>query len=585
MKLINKINIEYFRSLKSVHIENINHLNIFSGKNDIGKSNILKALDIFFNKKSISFIDDFNKERLNEVRKESIKGRQYIRITIEFINPGGYKTLPKYFSVSKTWDRKGNMLEGVKDNFDFLEKKGKYKFKNKEISRRSLTALLNRIRYTYIPAIRDEMFFSSLLNKLQETIFEVEERKNNYDFQDKIVDFNDTVKKLTEKLNEEFKIVSGVSSSLSFPNNIAEIFQRLIIDTDAGVYKIPLKLRGDGIRLRYIPTILNYISQNSRFIEIWGFDEPENSCEYSLSNQVARQFVEEYSKKTQIFVTSHSFHFIAIEDDRTSKYRVFRTNEDINTQIVQIDKVTSLLLDENLGILDINKKLSALYTSMLEEKKQMDEIKNKITKYQLPHLIFEGKTDNLLFKIAYSKLFNEPIDNYYKLCDHTITDSGTSVGSGARFVNEFLINHISKISTDNTIIAVFDADFTGVNEIKALKKIFVEISNETEQYYLFQHKFKKNVYAMTLVTPEHRKVFFSKKYPQYCYITTELLLDDMVISNDNRKYPTLFDKTVFSFQGNKNAFAERIELNKETIDFKGFKPTFDLISKIITFNE
>lgn len=270
MKLINKINIEYFRSLKSVHIENINHLNIFSGKNDIGKSNILKALDIFFNKKSISFIDDFNKERLNEVRKESIKGRQYIRITIEFINPGGYKTLPKYFSVSKTWDRKGNMLEGVKDNFDFLEKKGKYKFKNKEISRRSLTALLNRIRYTYIPAIRDEMFFSSLLNKLQETIFEVEERKNNYDFQDKIVDFNDTVKKLTEKLNEEFKIVSGVSSSLSFPNNIAEIFQRLIIDTDAGVYKIPLKLRGDGIRLRYIPTILNYISQNSRFIEMIG---------------------------------------------------------------------------------------------------------------------------------------------------------------------------------------------------------------------------------------------------------------------------------------------------------------------------
>ena len=72
----------------------------------------MKALDIFFNKKRIWFINDFNKERLNAVRKESIKGRQYNRITIEFINPGGYKTLPKYFSVSKTWDRKGNMLEG-----------------------------------------------------------------------------------------------------------------------------------------------------------------------------------------------------------------------------------------------------------------------------------------------------------------------------------------------------------------------------------------------------------------------------------------------------------------------------------------
>lgn len=55
MIIISKIKIEYYRSLKNVSIKNLNHLNIFSGKNDIGKSNVLKALDTFFNKNKIQF--------------------------------------------------------------------------------------------------------------------------------------------------------------------------------------------------------------------------------------------------------------------------------------------------------------------------------------------------------------------------------------------------------------------------------------------------------------------------------------------------------------------------------------------------
>ena len=70
MIIISKISIEYYRSLKKVSIKDINHLNVFSGINDIGKSNVLKALDAFFNKPKINFLDDFNKERLSEVRRK-----------------------------------------------------------------------------------------------------------------------------------------------------------------------------------------------------------------------------------------------------------------------------------------------------------------------------------------------------------------------------------------------------------------------------------------------------------------------------------------------------------------------------------
>jgi AAA15 family ATPase/GTPase len=581
MIIISKISIEYFRSLKSVTIKNVNHLNVFSGKNDIGKSNVLKALDTFFNKNKIQFIDDYNKERLSEVRKESIKGKQYIKITLEFNNTGTYKTLPATFTVSKSWDRDGNLIENLKDNFESLSKKGRIEHEKIKTARTSLTKFLNKIRFTYVPAIRDEQFFSYLLNKLQETIFEVEERKKNQTFQESIQGFNDTIIELTSALNSEFEIVSGISSSLSFPNNISEIFQRLIIDTKSGEHNIPLRLRGDGIRLRYIPTILNYISENSKYFEIWGFDEPENSCEYSLSKKIAEQFSNDYSKKTQIFVSSHSFHFISLSNENTSKFRVFRNEGNPNTEVIQIDDSNRNLLSDELGILDINNELAKLYASLTIEKSQIHITKEKLKNIQKPYLIFEGKTDNKLFELAYDALYNKSIAADYTLCEHLTTIDGSTIGSGANFINQFMYNHISKTPTNNKVIGIFDYDTMGFNEIVGLKKVFNKLDLATDGFLLFQHKIKQNVYVMSLVTPNHRLNFTHKIRAEYCYLSTELLLLDEVIPLPNRHFLTLFDKSVFSFTGDKNSFAEKIDNNKATVDFNGFKPTLEIIDRII----
>jgi len=581
MIIISKITIEYFRSLKSVTIKNVNHLNVFSGKNDIGKSNVLKALDTFFNKSKIQFIDDYNKERLSEVRRESIKGKQYIKITLEFNNTGTYKTLPTTFTVSKSWDRDGNLIENLKDNFESLSKKGKIEHEKIKTARTSLTKFLNKIRFTYVPAIRDEQFFSYLLNKLQETIFEVEERKKNQTFQDSIQGFNETIIDLTSTLNSEFENVSGISSSLSFPNNISEIFQRLIIDTKSGEHNIPLRLRGDGIRLRYIPTILNYISENSKYFEIWGFDEPENSCEYSLSKKIAEQFSNDYSKKTQIFVSSHSFHFISITNENTTKFRVFRNEGNPNTEVIQIDDSNKNLLSEELGILDINNELAKLYASLTKEKSQIDITKEKLKNIQKPYLIFEGKTDNKLFELAYEALFNRSISTDYILCEHLVTNDGGTIGSGASFINQFMYNHISKTPTNNKVIGIFDYDTMGFNEIISLKKVFNRLDIASDNFLLFQHKTKQNVYVMSLVTPNHRLDFTHKTKAEYCYLSTELLLQDLVIPLPNRHFLTLFDQRVFSFSGDKNSFADKIEKIKATVDFNGFKPTLEIIDRII----
>ena len=64
----------------------------------------------------------------------------------------------------------------------------------------------------------------------------------------------------------------------------------MFINTTQGNFHVPLDFRGQGIKMHYIPSILHYISTISPKYFIWGFDEPENSCEHSLSSLIANKF-------------------------------------------------------------------------------------------------------------------------------------------------------------------------------------------------------------------------------------------------------------------------------------------------------
>ncbi len=107
MNVIKRIEIQYFRSIYSTTIKDIDNICILTGKNDVGKSNVIKALNLFFNNKidlehEFDFEENFNLKRLEEVRRNSVKGKQFIRIKITF-NRDNYseKTLPSTFSVTK----------------------------------------------------------------------------------------------------------------------------------------------------------------------------------------------------------------------------------------------------------------------------------------------------------------------------------------------------------------------------------------------------------------------------------------------------------------------------------------------------
>ncbi|WP_241087032.1 AAA family ATPase [Candidatus Vondammii sp. HM_W22] len=108
MKIISKIEINYFRSIYSVNLTNNNDINVLIGGNDSGKSNVLKALNLFFNNQTelqngFDFSDDLS--RLRESQARATKGRAFLWVRITFNNFLKWKSLPEKFSVKKTWNR------------------------------------------------------------------------------------------------------------------------------------------------------------------------------------------------------------------------------------------------------------------------------------------------------------------------------------------------------------------------------------------------------------------------------------------------------------------------------------------------
>jgi predicted ATP-dependent endonuclease of OLD family len=393
MKFINKIVIKYFRSVYNLNFENISEtLTVFTGKNDVGKSNILRALNLFFNgetdvSEKILFERDFSKIRKKEIKEKS-KERQLISIAIEFKSPSSYASLPRTFWVTKIFDRY-NQIQIILDNTIPTR------------SQASVTRFLNSIEYTYIPAIKDKDTFNQVLNKL---------KTNLPDFADNLLsDFNKKIKAYGSDLRFDLKSKINLSPYLTLPSTMQELLVSLDFSIDDDIITTSLSQRGDGIRCRFIPAIMNYIAINSKKLHIWGLEEPENSLEFIRSSELEKTIEKEYSKHAQIFATSHSPAFVGdIPEDAKKLIYLLTRNSDgkVSEKLINRD----LLIDDNkielskeLGYMELQKDLANCLRLSQEKvyatQKKLEEIYKSLSK-KTNILLVEGETDEMYIKKA-----------------------------------------------------------------------------------------------------------------------------------------------------------------------------------------
>ena len=343
--VIREIQIKNFRSIRNMTISARKH-NVIVGLNDVGKSNILRALNLFFNNQTDNGkAYDFDYDFAYHFPAKSKKTKEVV-IVVKFEVPDTFKNCG-IITWKKSWRRSGQVLDEVCDE------KG-----NQLPSSSRIPLALKNIRYRYVPAVKSREFYKELLVDLYETL----SQSISIPLQESTEQFADSIKSNTDPLTKGLWESLSIESVLTVPNNLQEFFKSLVFETKNtdDDFKVPLDLRGDGIQARHIPQILKFMAeedQNSRtkgsprVYTIWGYEEPENGLEISKAFEMAKEFAE-IAKEIQLFVTTHSPAFY-IEAQKCPFANVVYIKREKSGETKIIDKPNVSFMNEELGIMPV----------------------------------------------------------------------------------------------------------------------------------------------------------------------------------------------------------------------------------------
>jgi len=394
--VIRSITIKNFRSIRRANI-NTSDFNVFVGTNDAGKSNVLKAMNLFFNDQVDSGIPFDYQRDFTYLYPPKSKEAKSIYIAIEFAIPDTFSDGGLY-TWEKVWKQTGKVSDVIR-NSDGEE----------PAARSRIPTALRRIKYRYVPAVKSPDYYKALLGDLYASVA----ASLDSTLTDAVDSFSYALSSYTDAITRDVFKRLDLSSQLTIPSDLNEIFKALIFRTSrdrlgSGV-NVPLTARGDGIQARHIPIILKYIAtedQRSRnqgstkVTTIWGFEEPENGLELAKAFELADEFIE-YSQDLQIFLTTHSPAFyMKKEDDGVNIFFVEKkANASEETGIVA-GKSTSKIADE-MGLMPLVAPFIAEQAKKLE---LAQDIYSKNVLTDVPTIMVEGETDVDYLQIAISHL-------------------------------------------------------------------------------------------------------------------------------------------------------------------------------------
>ncbi|MGO4124916.1 ATP-dependent endonuclease [Inquilinus sp. YAF38] len=526
--IIRSIDIKYYRSINTCKLRNCSEFNIITGKNDVGKSNLLRALNLFFNESApsgepITFEEEFSHIRLDQVRKNSVKGKQFIQISIEF-NRGKFflATLPEKFRVTKTWYR-DSLYPFITHDLAARIKSGQVDTTIPK-AQSSLSRFLGRIEFNYIPAIKDNQTFSEIISELQSAIFENSERGPG-GFRSRIEQFNMDLQNQASELKSEFSTATGINAKIALPSEHRDLFQAFRIRTEGTTTEdVGLDQRGDGIRVRFIPAMLNYIAERSSKFHIWGFEEPENSMEFARAFELCSTMRNNYSVTSQIFVTTHSPAFI---DLRANRQSIFLAKWQVGGTVYEhISEATAkslfsedleLHIARELGHIALLGQMHDRIAPQIERIEDIISLNKRLSEdlsdVRRPVLLTEGRTDAIIIQAAWRHLRDGDLPAAIKSCNLNPADQ---LSEAAGFGTLAIALRGIRPDHPHFIIGLFDRDEGGKSGFQ-LDNNFSALSDFDDV------KISRNGMACGLLLPYPDS---KKCYADFENLSIEFLFDD-----------------------------------------------------------
>lgn len=321
--------IKRFRSLMNVEIKVVNGQPItICGENNIGKTNVLEALNIFFNHIEDTELYDVTTDiphhiyygRGGELQNTELTGKFSINVT-EII------TVKAKFKKDQTIEYKISSSD---------------KTKTIPQTEKAFKDIVKHFKYFYvksnnvdIPSLVSELFASDGLLKLDKKRAKQQkplETLKQFQAQAQAA-LNDIQKELNQQL-QELNILSSLDSNSAIKITFAEFdklrdvvsrMTQVTID-DGNDHSISSK--GSGAQRTALLTLMNYIASNANKKVIWGLDEPEIFLQPKAQKQLFRAVKKIAREKEQtVVMTTHSQHFIDLNNLEYTYLYVCDVNE------------------------------------------------------------------------------------------------------------------------------------------------------------------------------------------------------------------------------------------------------------------
>lgn len=376
MKLIEYIYIDRFRSFRKEIIDNLSSFAIISGKNNSGKSNILRALSLFFT-------DEIEPGIALDMQRDGCAGKgekKRIQVEVKF-------SLDKNLNIQKTIR---NALQNIPRNsrikkeyeVDLSSPKGykvRYFVNSKELSgedKKNVDIFLSLFNFRYVTANRtpSAVLEENLLELRSELKYKynwVEKRRKKKGAETSILDdLRSLAQKFFEPVGREIQKADKniLDVNVSMPEGIADLINTSVyqIKTISGRV-LSERLQGHGVQNLLLFSVLHLIDRNFhrkfgwKIATIWAVEEPETFLHFDLENQLASYFenITGLKNRFQILCTTHSnvfpqyassCHLINMEvgkkgkDFYWSKCRSLKTHEFLRAQsVAKISSCPALL--------------------------------------------------------------------------------------------------------------------------------------------------------------------------------------------------------------------------------------------------
>lgn len=489
MQLIKKIEINYLRSIYSANLDRTGDLSLFFGRNDSGKSNILRALNLFFNESTdpASLFDfEIDMSDLRKKKAAEAKGRQFVSIKITFNVPENYKrSLGNEVAIKKQWNRTHEVTQTSFPTFTG-GKAGR------------LSRFLNEIDFTYIPAVKDLSVYADLIERMYSSAAENEEMLSATST------FIDAIGTQTETLTKQLGSIFGRSTKLSPPTDMATLFRNLDFSHGEEGHSL-FKQKGDGVKARHLPELLRFINEHEpkKKFFLWGFEEPENSLDLSAATQEAKRFSEFAKRKdTQIFITSHSSAFYLappLDGVSTKRYFVEKQNISGDGDIVPIKATSSIDKIEDAdkmmkaaGLLELPFVIRKLQERSKDQEilqQNIEYLQGKLASLSRPTIFLEGSHDVNCFPKLLDK-FKFPLEFEVKKLKGTPNNTSAFISAIAE---EGGLNSSAKT------LFIFDNDKSGRASFKNIAGKNADCTGKERAII------SENISAMTL--PYHNSDF------------------------------------------------------------------------------